>query len=97
MKVIILDTGKTQIYLHINKIRRIYTHKYAHYTKLSIHMNKYKIFINDFQHGDFNQLIHEFIKSNKKLKILKVKDLIYETGEIHITLVDWISEAMGDK
>lgn len=97
MKVIILDNGTSNIYLHINKIHKIYTHKYAHYTKTTVYMNNYQIFINDFQHGNFNTLIHDFIQSDEKLKILKVKDLIHETDKLHVTLVDWVSEAMGSK
>jgi len=96
MKVIIFRTGKTQIYLHINKIYRTYTHKYAHYTKTTFHLkNHLKIVISDFQNGDFNQLIHDFIKSDENLKIIEVKDLIYESKKILFTLVDWVSKAMG--
>ncbi len=97
MKVIIFRDKKTQIYLHINKILRIYTHPYNYYTKTTVHLNNYQIFISDFQHGDFNQVIHDFIKSDEKLKIVKVKNIIHETHEVLFTLVDWVSEAMGDK
>jgi hypothetical protein len=59
-------------------------------------MDKYqRVYIKDHRHENFNQLIHEFIESNENLKILKVKDLVYEKDEIHVTLVDWVSEAMG--
>jgi len=95
MKVIIFDNGESQVYLHINKITRTYVHKYAHYTRTTIHMNNYQIFISDFQHGNFNTLLHDFIESNENLKIIKIKNLVYEKDEIQVTLVDWVSEAMG--
>ncbi len=96
MKVIILDNGETEIYLHVNKITRTYAHKYAHYTKTTVHMKNYQIFISDIQHGNFNTLLHEFIQSNEKLQILKVKDVvIHEIGEVYVTLADWVSQAMN--
>jgi hypothetical protein len=98
MKVIIFSSTATKIYLHINKIHRVHTHRFSHYTKTTVHLNNYKIFISDFQHGDFNQVIHDFIKSDEKLKILPIKDVIHdEPHEILFTLVDWVSEAMGDR
>ena len=95
MKVIILDNGETEIYLHVNKITRTYAHEYAHYTRTTVHMKNYQIFISDFQHGNFNTLLHEFIQSNEKLQILKVKHVIHKTGEARVTLVDWVSQAMN--
>jgi hypothetical protein len=96
MKVIIFKEGEHQIYLHINKIKKIYTHGYTRYTQTIIHTNKdYQFVISDFQHGDFNQLIYNFIKSDKKLEIIKIKHINHEVGGITFTLTDWVSEAMG--
>ena len=95
MKVIIFDDGEIQKYLHIKKIDRIYSHKYSNYIKTSIYLGKNRIFISDYQKEDFNKLLYDFIKSHENVKIIKVKKMLYLSDGLHITLTDWVSQAMN--
>ncbi len=51
----------------------------------------------DPQHGDFNELLHNFIISDEKIKIIKVKEMSYnaDVSRADITMTDWVSQAMG--
>lgn len=53
----------------------------------------------DPQHRDFNELLHNFIISDEKIKIIKVAemDCNADVSRADITLTDWVSQAMGSK
>lgn len=94
MKIIIFDDGETQKYMHINKIDSIYSHKYSNYVKTSIYLGENRIFISDHQKEDFKKLLYDFIKSHKNVQIIKVKNMLYLSDGVHLTLTDWVSQIM---
>lgn len=98
MKIIIFEDHAQQVWLHINKIKRIDTHERMRYTEIIIHIfNDYQIEINDYLGEDFNQLIYNFINSDENLKIIKVVDMASYEEHAFFRTVDWVSQAMGNK
>lgn len=98
MKIIIFEAHANQTWLNVDKIKRIFYHKYMQYTDIRIYLsNNYIINMKDPQHGDFNELLHNFIISDEKIKIIKVKEMSCnaDVSRADITLTDWVSQAMG--
>lgn len=98
MKIIIFKDHVSQTWLNIDKIKRIFFHKYMQYTTIKIYLSdNYIIDMKDPHHGDFNELLYDFIASNEKIKIIKVKEMSCnaDVSRADITLTDWVSQAMG--
>ena len=100
MKIIIFKDHGNQTWLNVDKIKRIFSHEYMHYTNIKIYLsNNYVIDINDPHHvqRDFNKLLYDFIASDEKIKIIKVADMSCnaDVTRVNIKITDWVSQAMG--
>lgn len=95
LKVLILKDDENQLWLHINRIQKIHTHKYNCYFEISIQtIDGFTISIHDHHMDVFMPILDNFVKSDKQIKILKVVDL--KIGEIHAFMRtnDWITNVV---
>ena len=101
MKVIIFKDGEHQLWLHMEDIKKIYTHKFAHFERTEIYINfNYKeaeIKIFDYHKSDFIGLLYNFMGSQENFRVIKVKDLERDSRfKYHsMKLTDWVSQAMA--
>ena len=100
VKVIIFVAGKEdQFWLHINKIRRIYTRPISHSIETTIYLeDEYKIRIEDpYKQTDFKTLIHDFINSEDKVEHIKVTDFQYSKKWCFMRTTDWVEQVVTKK
>jgi len=96
VKIIVFKDHENQIWLHIDKIKTIYTHEFALYIQITIYMfDGYQIEVNDHYKGYFNQMLYNFIKSDDNLKIIKVVDMNSCEDHAFFRTTDWVSQAMN--
>jgi hypothetical protein len=96
VKIIIFKNHENRVWLNLDKIQRLFSHKFMRYTQTVIYLStNYTIEIYDPYHRDFNELLHNFIMSDEKIEIIKVEEIACRTNHVDITMIDWISQAMG--
>ncbi len=98
MKTLIFRHRKDLVWLHIENIIKIHTHKYAVYTETTITSINHKIVIHDHYRGNFIKLLYEFIESDETLREIKVTDMrAQDDNYTFFRMLDWVSQAMGEK
>ena len=95
MKVLILRNDENQIWVHINRIQRIRTHRHRTHHEITIHLiDEFRIVIHDHHMDVFMPILDNFVKSDKEIKILRVPDLRVEDDYAFMRTDDWISNAV---
>jgi len=95
LKVLILKGGGHYIWLHIDRIQRIYTHKFRTHNEITIHtIDKFRIVIHDHHMDVFMPMLDDFMKSDKEVKILKMPDLKVDDEYAFMRTNDWISNVV---
>ncbi len=98
MKTLAFRYRKDLVWLHIESILRIHTHRYAVYTETTIiSANNQKMVIHDHYQGNFVEFLHEFIASDETLREIKVADMKCDDNYTFFRILDWVSQAMGEK
>jgi hypothetical protein len=100
LKVIILHAGEEdQFWLHIIRIKRIYTHKFANYIQTLIDLeNDYQVQIIDHHKlFDFKKFVYQFINSEKKIEILKVTEFQYNNKWCKMQTKDWVEQVVDER
>ena len=96
MKVIIYKDKLVEFWLHINEIKCIHQHRYDHYTRLTVETIYQKcIEISDSSKQYSISDIHDFIKSENDIQIVKVQALHINLGGVSMYVKDWVQQAMG--
>ena len=98
MKTLAFRNRNTLVWLHIENILKIHTHKYAVYTETTItSANNQKMVIHDHYQGNFVEFLHEFINSDETLREIKVADMDCDgDGYTFFRMLDWVSQIMGE-
>lgn len=97
MKTLVFRHRNTSVWLHMENIIKIRTHKYAHYTETMIISTNHRIKIDDHYHGNFIDLLYEFIESDETLREINVVDMTQDDDYTFFRMLDWVSQAMGEK
>jgi hypothetical protein len=101
MKVIVFKDGENQLWLHMEDIKKIWSHTFAHFERTEIYFKvdaqEPKIKIYDYHKTNLSKLLYDFMKSQENFMKIKVKDLERDSSfNYHsMKLTDWVSQAMA--